>query len=455
MARTGGRLTPLDRRILALAIPALGSLIVEPLYTLTDTAIVGHLGRAQLGGLALATTVLNLVGWTAAFIEMATTSQVAFRRGRGDTDGAGAAATAAYLTAAALGVLVGLIVGVLGPPIAHVLGGTGAIQHNATTYLHISALGMPFLLLTFAGTGHLQGHEDTKTPLRIVLLANVVNVVLEVVLVYGADTGVAGSAWGTVVAQVVAAVCFLTAGRRRMPTTPRRPTRSEFVVLLRDGFALVVRTVALGSALVIATAVATQVGSATLAGHQIALQVWLLLALTLDALAVPAQVYVGGALGRGDVEEAVRIGARCLRLGLIVSVAVGLATIALSPALPYVFTSDGAVQHIAFLALIVCGALQPFAALAFVYDGLLLGAGDYATLRRAMLLALLAFAPLAAATLADHRLGIIGIWLALTCWLAARTVLLGRQWSSRRWATVASAAQGRTAPMNPGMNTLS
>jgi putative MATE family efflux protein len=435
MAAAGGRVTALDRRIIALALPALGALIVEPLYTLTDTAIVGHLGRAQLGGLALATTVLNLVGWTAAFLEMATTSQVAFRRARGDTAGADTAATAAYLTAAALGVAVALIVAFAGPPIAALLGGTGAIQHNATTYLHISAVGMPFLLMTFAGTGHLQGHEDTRTPLQIVLAANLVNVVLEVVLVYAVHAGVAGSAWGTVVAQLVAAILFLVAGRRRMPTAPHRPPAQEFGVLLRAGFALVVRTVALGSALVISTAVATQVGSATLAGHQIALQVWLLLALTLDALAVPAQVYVGGALGRGNVEEAVHIGARCLRLGLIVSVVVGVATMALSPALPFVFTTDGAVRHVALLGLIVCGALQPFAALAFVYDGLLLGAGDYATLRRAMLLALLAFAPLAVATLVDHRLGIVGIWLALACWLAARTALLARRWSARDWAT--------------------
>jgi MATE family, multidrug efflux pump len=438
MASAGGRLTTLDRRIIALAVPALGALIVEPLYTITDTAIVGHLGRAPLGGLALATTVLNLIGWTAAFLEMATTSQIAFRRGRGDATGADTAATAAYLTAGALGVAVALVVAFAGPPIAHLLGGTGAIQRNATTYLRISAIGMPFLLLTFAGTGHLQGHEDTKTPLLIVLLANVVNVVLEVVLVYGANKGVAGSAWGTVVAQLVAAGCFLVAGRRRMPTAPHRPPRAEFVTLLRDGFALVVRTVALGSALVLATAVAAQVGSATLAGHQIALQVWLLLALTLDALAVPAQVYVGGALGRLDVDEAARIGARCLRLGLVLSVAVGLATIALSPLLPYIFTSDAAVRQQATHALIICGALQPFAALAFVYDGLLLGAGDYTTLRRAMLLALLAFAPLAIATLADHALGIVGIWLALTCWLAARTALLARQWSSQRWAPAAA-----------------
>src|SRR5438046_4789919 len=96
MARAGGSLTTLDRRIIALALPALGALIVEPLYTLTDTAIVGHLGRAQLGGLALATTVLNLVGWTSAFLEMATTSRIAYQRGRNDDEVIARAATSAY-----------------------------------------------------------------------------------------------------------------------------------------------------------------------------------------------------------------------------------------------------------------------------------------------------------------------------------------------------------------------
>ena len=445
------RLDSVDRRIIGLAVPALATLVVEPLYTITDTAIVGHLGRAQLGGLALATTVLNLVGWTSAFLEMATTSRIAFRRGQRDDIGTSAAAMAAYTVALVLGVLVALLVAFGGPPIARGLGGHGAIQHNATTYLRISAIGMPFLLMTFAGTGQLQGHEDTRTPLRIVLVANVVNVVLEVVLVYGAHTGVAGSAWGTVVAQVVAAALFVRAGRQRIMAIVRPPA-AEVLLLLRNGWALVVRTVALGAALTTATAVAAQVGSATLAAHQIVLQIWLLLALSLDALAVPAQVYVSAALGALEVDEAALIGARCLRLGLIVSVVVAVATMALSPALPYVFTGDASVRHVATIGLVVCGALQPFAALAFVYDGLLLGAGDYKTLRRSMLLAFLAFAPLAAATLADHRLGITGIWLALTCWVAARSALLGLRWSSRAWAHV---GQGRTAPINPGTNTSS
>src|SRR3954462_8715156 len=150
MALAGGRLTTLDRRIIALALPALGALIVEPLYTLTDTAIVGHLGRAQLGGPPLATTVLNLVGWTAAFLEMATVSQVAFRRGRGDAHGADTAATAAYLTAGALGVVVALVVASPAPPTPNLRGATGPIQDYATPSLRIPAVGMPFLLVTFA-----------------------------------------------------------------------------------------------------------------------------------------------------------------------------------------------------------------------------------------------------------------------------------------------------------------
>jgi putative MATE family efflux protein len=424
-------LSDLDRRIIGLALPALGALIVEPLYNLTDTAIVGHLGRAQLGGLAIATTVLNLLGWTTGFFDMATTSRVALRRGQGDEGAATEAAIAAYAGAVGVGLVLAALVVWLGPDLAHLLGARGAIAHNATTYLRISAAGMPFLLITLAGSGHLTGYEDTKTPLRIVLVANLVNVVLEVVLVYGAHTGVAGSAWGTVAAQVVAATLFIAASRARVHAANRRPgwpAIAEFVVLARSGVALVGRTAALGAALLLSTGLAARVGAATLAGHQIGMQVWLLLALTLDALAVPAQVFVSTAVGAGRLADAAEIGRRCLRLGLVIGVAVGVVTAALAGVLPIVFSGDAAVRHVATIALLLCGAMQPLAALAFVYDGLVLGLSDYLTLRRAMVLALLGFAPFFVATALDHRLGITGIWLALLCWLGTRSLLLARRW---------------------------
>jgi putative MATE family efflux protein len=428
------RLSDLDRQIVLLALPALGSLIVEPLYNLTDTAIVGHLGKEQLAGLAIATTVLNIIGWCAAFIEMATTSRVAYGRGRDDEDAVAGATAAAYATALALGAVLAVVVIVAGPTIAHALGAHGAIQHYATVYLRISAIGLPFLLLDMAGTGHSQGFEDARTPLRILLLSNVVNVVLEVVLVYGAHLGVAGSAWGTVIAQVVAAACFVAASMRRTRTAFRRPTTGELVGLLCDGGALVVRTAALTAALVISTSIAAHIGARTLGAHQITLQVWLLLALSVDALALPAQVYVSTALGRGDIDRAVQVGRRCLRIGTVIGFAIAVVIAAGSFGLPYLFTSDAGIRHTATIGLLLCAACQPVAAIAFVLDGLLLGAGEFATLRRGMLLALVAFAPFAVWTSIDHSLGIVGIWLALICWLAGRSWLLGRRWQSRAWA---------------------
>ena len=436
--RAAGRFDDLDRRIVRLALPALGALLVEPVYNLTDSAIVGHLGSVPLGGLAVATGALNIVGWTSAFLEMATVSMIAFRRGAGDDAGAGRAAGAAYVWSLGVGVLVAALVAALAVPVVHLLGGHGTVGHDAVLYLRISAVGLTFLLVSLAGNGHLTGLGDTATPFRIALVANGVNVVLEVVLVYGLGAGIAGSAWGTVGAQVVSALLFAAASKRAV-VRPFRPGRQELARLGRDGVPLTVRTVALGLALLCSTAIAARLGTARLAGHQIALQVWLLLALALDALAVPAQVFVSEGLGRGDRATAELVGRRTLRFGLVLGSGVGILTIALAWVLPVVFSPDPAVQHQATIALVICGALQPAAATAFVLDGLVLGASGYRTLQYAMLASLAAFAPLAAWTLRDHSLGLVGVWLALTCWLAARALILGWRWTRGHWGTGASA----------------
>lgn len=433
--RSSTDLRALDRRIIALAVPALGALIVEPVYELTDTAVVGHLGRSPLVGLALAATILNVVGWSAGFLTMATTSRVAFLRGRGDGGGVAAVVHAAYAVAAALGVLLGVLVVIFGREAAVLLGGSGAGLDAATTYLRISALGLPFLLLALAGAGHLQGLENTRTPFLILAASNLVNLVLELSLVYGLHTGIAGSAWGTVIAQVGSAAMFVVVSARRTGVATRA-AGGEVRRLLRDARPIVVRTVALGAAITASAAIAARVGGATLAGHQITAQVWLFLALIVDALAVPAQVFVGAELGGAEVAAACDVGDRCLRIGFVLAAGLTVVTCALAPVLPYIFTSDAQVRHAAMIGLFICGAQQVFAAGAFVLDGLLLGASDYRTLRRTMLLSLIAYAPFAVATLIDPRLGIAGVWLALTCWLAARTTLLGRRWQSREWAVL-------------------
>ena len=418
----------LDRRIAKLAIPALGSIAAEPLYNLADTAIVGHLGRSPLDALAIAASVLSVVAWLAIFLSTATTTEVARNSATGAHRAAAQAVGAAYAVAAAWGAVTAAALVIVAPYAVQLLGGRGAIGPAATEYVRISAIGLPFLYLSFAGNGHLTGQQDTGTPLRIAVGANVINVALEVTLVFGLHAGLAGSAWGTVAAQVIAAAAYARASRRSA-LRPARPTRAELRALLRDGHRLSVRTIALGVVPLAVTAVAARLGPVPLAGQQVAYRIWYLLSLSLDALAVPAQVYVSAALGTGDREAARLAARRTLVLGLAAGVVLTVVTAALAFGAPQAFTSDPAVRHDAVIALL-CGALtQPLAALAFVYDGIILGLGDYTAMRRAMVISIFAFAPLALLVLRFHWLGLPGVWAALGCWMAARTVLLGRRWA--------------------------
>ena len=427
LADSAGR-RDLDRRIWKLAIPALGSIAAEPLYNLADTAIVGHLGRSPLDALAIASSALSAVAWLAVFLATATTTEVAKNTARGAANAAGRAVGAAYAVAAGWGAITAAAVVAIAPLLSWLLGARGAIAPAATDYLRISALGLPFLYLSFAGNGHLIGLENTRTPLRIAVGANVANVGLEAGLVFGAHLGLAGSAWGTVVAQVIAALAYARASRRSR-VRPERPARPDIAVLLRDGHRLSVRTVALGVVPLAVTAVAARLGPVPLAGQQVANRIWYLLSISLDALAVPAQVYVSAALGTGDRDAARLAACRSLVLGLYAGFALAALTAALAFVVPAAFTVDPAIRHEAVVALLCAALTQPLAALAFVYDGIILGLGDYVAMRRTMIIVIFVFAPLAGLVLRFHWVGLPGIWAALGCWLAARAVLLARRWA--------------------------
>jgi putative MATE family efflux protein len=434
--------TSLDRRIARLAIPALGSIAAEPLYNLADTAIVGHLGRTPLDSLAIASSALSIVAWLSIFLSTATTSAVARLAARRDEAAAGRTVGAAYAVAAVWGVVAAIVVVAVAPWIAALLGARGVELTGAAGYLRASAAGLPFLYLSYAGNGHMTGLEDTRTPLRIAVSANVLNVAGETLLVFGLHTGLLGSAWGTVAAQVAAAAAYALASWRRARIRPRRPGRAEIAALARDGHRLSVRTIALGVVPLAATAVVARLGPATLAGHQVAYRLWYLLSLSLDALAVPAQVFVSSAIGADDPAAAERTGRRTLLLGLATGVVFGVLTAALAFGVPDLFSSDPAVRHAAVTGLIASALTQPLAALAFVLDGLILGIADYAAMRRAMILAIAAFVPMAALTLRFHWLGLPGVWAALGLWLAARSALLGRRWHTYIRSTRAAGDSG-------------
>jgi putative MATE family efflux protein len=418
------RLSERDRRIAALAIPALGTLAVEPLYVLVDTAIVGHLGTVPLGGLALASAVLTTLLPVFNFLSYGTTARAGFLTGAGDRAGAAGIASQGLWLCGLIGVPLAVGVFAGGHLLVGALGGSGAVAGAAVTYLRISAVGVPFVLVALVGNGYLRALSDVRSPLGIAVVANVLNVVLELVFVYRFRWGVAGSAWGTVIAQVVAAVWFLVLLGRQIGAASGRldPIRREMARLLVAGRHLFVRTAALLATLALATSVASRLGPAVLGGHQVTLQVHSFIALALDALAIPGQILVATLLGAGNRAEAHAVSDRLLKLGALAGAVVAVALLAAAPFLPRLFSGDGRVRHTATVALVVAAAVQVPAALAFVLDGILIGANDFRYLQRSMLIGFAVFAPFAVAVLRWHRLGVAGIWCGLLAWMTARAI---------------------------------
>ncbi|NKY38877.1 MATE family efflux transporter, partial [Cellulomonas septica] len=198
----GHHTSAVDRQILSLAVPALGALVAEPLFVLVDSAVVGHLGTASLAGLALASTVLVTVVGLCVFLAYATTAAVARRLGAGDRGGALQVGVDGMWLALGLGVALGAITWLTAPWLIGALGATGDTAQQAVVYLRWSAPGLPGMLLVLASTGALRGLQDTRTPLVVATAGAVVNAVLNVVLVYGAHLGIAGSGLGTALTQL-------------------------------------------------------------------------------------------------------------------------------------------------------------------------------------------------------------------------------------------------------------
>jgi len=418
------RLDPLDRRILALAVPALGSLAVEPLYVLVDTAIVGRLGTPQLGGLALSATVLSLIVSACTFLTYGTTERVARRLGAGRPAEAADVGVQAIWLAAFAAIPLALLVGFGARPLARALGGSPDVLVHATTYLRISAVGIPAVVFMLAAQGVQRGAADYRTPMAILLASNAVNAVLEVTMVFGLDLGVPGSAWSTVIAQALAAVAFAVVVRRHLRgATQRRPAWAAMAPLVAAGRHLVLRSAAMIVVFIGATAIASRTDEPTLAAHQIAASVLTLVALTLDALAIPAQTLAADALGRDDVAAAGALNRRVVRLTTWCAASAGLALAVTAPVLPRVFTGDGAVVSRATAALVVLGlAVLVPAGIAYATDGSLIGAGDYRFLGRAAAGYLVVVAPLGAIVLVAGG-GIVAIWAAIAVWMVLRAVV--------------------------------
>lgn len=428
------------RRVVALAVPALGVLAAEPLYVLVDTAVVGHLGALPLAGLAVGGVLLSQMATNLTFLSYGTTSRASRLYGAGRR----ADAVAEGVQATWLAIVVGLVVILAGQvfawPLARLLTGDESAAALAVDWLRIAVLGAPCILITMAGNGWMRGIQDTRRPLVFVLAGNGISAALCPVLVYPVGWGLEGSAVANVAAQTISAGLFLRAlARERALTRPNTATMRAQLTLGRD---LIVRTLAFQVCLLSATAVAARTSTEAVGAHQIVWQLWTFLTLVQDSIAIAAQSLVGEALGAGKRRLAFRLAGQVTRYGFVLGCLLCVVFLAVEPVLPQVFTDDAGVLAEVPNAWWFFAAVQPIAGIVFALDGVLLGAGDARFMRTATLLSAAGgYLPMIWLSLIFDW-GLIGIWAGLTLFILLRMVAVVARWRSDRWAVTGAGIPG-------------
>lgn len=422
------------REIVRLAVPAFLALVAEPLFLLADSAIVGHLGTSSLAGLGVASAVLLTAANIFVFLAYGTTAVVARRTGARDERGALAAGIDGMWLALLLGLGATAILVAFTEPLLRVFGASDTAVSEGVTYLAISAFGIPSMLVVLAATGVLRGLQDTRTPMAAAIAGFSANAILSLILVHPVGMGIAGAAWGTVIAQTGMAIALgavVVRGARRLGVSLRLHG-AGVLQAAGGGVPLLVRTLALRAVLLLTTWVAAGLGEPQLAAHQVALTVWSSLAFALDALAIAGQAITGKALGARDVSAVRAATATMVRWGVWFGVILTVLIVALHRVIPLGFSTDPEVRSALAAALLIVAASQPVAGIAFVLDGVLIGAGDARWLAFAQTGFLLAYLPmvwLLQTSGVTGTSGLVWLWIAFGLFMAIRAA--GLHWRAR------------------------
>ncbi|MDJ0663629.1 MAG: MATE family efflux transporter [Acidimicrobiia bacterium] len=421
-AVTGRRL---DREILRLAIPALGTLAADPIVSLVDTAFVGQLGKTPLAALGVSVAVFSIAFFLFNFLAYGTTPLIAGAVARGESDQAGRLTVGALTLGAGIGLVTALVLGLLAEPVLRLMGAESRLLDDATLYLRLRVIGMPAVLLATVSHGVFRGYQDTKTPMFVTGSISLFNLVLDPLLIFGLGWGLAGAAWATTIAQWLGALIFIAlfwVRREQFSLQKRWPGMAALRPLLGAGRALVIRSGALLGAFTLATAVATRQGEEVVAAHQVAVQLWIFLALVIDALAIAGQALVGlhfasnRKLARAYARRLLGWGAvgGCLLAGIMAS---GWSF------LPGIFSNDPVVVAEVSGVYVFIVAMQPLNALVFTWDGIAIGASRFGFLAATTVLAAAATAVVLAAV-QMRGWGLRGVWWALVAMMAVRFLTL-------------------------------
>ena len=417
----------------------MGALVAEPLYLLADTAVVGHLGTLPLGGLAVASAALLLIYGLCFFLAYGTTATVARFTGAGEPLKAANQAIQSLWLAFFLGLGIAIIGSLTSDPLLRALGATGELLDQARIYLEISMLGAPAMLIMLAGVGYLRGIKDTVRPLWVAVGTALLNLCLELILIYGFGKNIGASAAATVISQWVGAATYLfwiwqSIGGLKISLLPKLLALRR---LLNDSSELLIRNLSLTTSFVVATSMAARLGNVDVAAHEVGFQAWFFLSMTMDAIAIAAQALIGNLLGAGKAEEARLMGRRAILWSTGIGAFAGCVLAISHDSFTEIFSADNAVVELGSFIVLHVAAMAPLSGVAFALDGILIGAGDQRFLAKAMLFSAMISIPLML-IVGVNDFGIGWIWGSIWVLMATRSAVLYLRFRSNKWQRLGS-----------------
>jgi MATE family multidrug resistance protein len=314
--------------------------------------------------------------------------------------------------------------------------GAGALRESAVDYLGIRAFAAPAVFFVTAGNGVFRGYEDTRTPLYIVMVVNGVNLALDVLFILILGWGLPGAAWATLIAQWIGAVGFLALlyrqGRFMWVSRPR------FGKFFRLGWVLGARTLSIVGTMAVATSVATRIDAETVAAHQVVMQLWFLLALLIDSLAVAAQIMVPRKLATQRWSELKALTHQLWLWGLMGGLVLSLATSGMLLVLPEWFSADPAIIEDIRSAMVLLVIILPVGGLVFVGDGIFMGAKRFGFLAATSVLG----AVLASYVLLVGCESLSDIWSVILAFVCFRCIAMAVEWRRTNGRLVVAGAEG-------------
>jgi putative MATE family efflux protein len=404
------------KAILLFSLPSVMASLLEPMASMVDSALVGHLNTTWLASLALATTLFNSFTWVFNFFVHIPTQNLSYFLSRGEKHKAAEVIKVSSTLALTMGIACTLLLYIFRESLFDLIGASGENREELDSYFGIRVFGQPFTLLYVVLISALRGQSKVKTTFVVLVLSTLLNATLSAVLLYGVKMGIEGAAWGTVLANVLGSLVCLGLilkdkewrGAFLKMSWPKEVAFS----LGANSLNLFLRSLTLTSCFFISTRFIAGMGDLNLAAHQVALNFWLFSSFLIDGFAITANIRGASYFGLKDRESFAELLKKLLVcttvLGLVFTIVYGVG----GRWLWQIFSNDQNIYPILSSIWIWVFLFQVVNAISFLNDGFLFGTADFGYIRKHMIIAgLFVFLPLA--LWGRYNISMHGIWAGL------------------------------------------